>query len=361
MKFIFNLRTLNAPLSGVQRYARELDTRFGKNVIRVTLAKQAQGIIGHCWEQFILPLRCRDQLLFSPGNTGPLLHRQQVVTIHDAATFDQRDAFTGLFGHWYRWLLPRLARRSLGVITVSHFSRVRLAAALDIPVGKIAVVYNGITQPPVSPGATALAATRSKFNLPKRFLLFVGSHDPRKNVARLLAAFGAADLGDLHLVLAGGSNRQLFNAALPAVFAGRVQRLGQVTDPDLEALYALAEGFIFPSLYEGFGLPPLEAMARGCPVLCSDASCLPEVCGPAFELGGACLYFSPHDTASITHALTTFASLPTKSRERMITAGRKQSNRYSWDRCAQETTEALRHFAAQSVSVAITASADRSL
>ena len=341
---VFNTRTLSAPQSGVQRYARELDHRFDQSISRIAPAKLAQGIGGHFWEQFILPFLCRGRLLFSPGNTGPWFYRQQVVTIHDASTFDCADAFTGIFGRWYRWLLPRLARRALGVITVSNFSRDRLVATLGVPADKIAVVYNGVTPPPAIPGPDILEEARTRLSLPRRFLLFVGSRDPRKNVDRLVAAFGQLDEPELHLVLAGGSNQQLFNAQHSGKTTTRVRTLGQVDEVTLECLYHLAEGFAFPSLYEGFGLPPLEAMARGCPVLCSDATCLPEVCGPAFEAGGACLYFSPHQVASIADALRRFAALPAEARKRMTEAGRRQASRYDWDRCAQETAAALLRF-----------------
>lgn len=343
-KIALNTRTLSAPLSGVQRYVQEISRRFPVHFACLAPQKPAQGIRGHLWEQFILPFLCRGQLLFSPGNTGPLFYRRQVVTIHDASTFDCADAFTGLFGRWYRWLLPRLARRALGVITVSHFSRDRLVATLGIAPEKIAVVYNGVTPPPATPSPGALEEARTRLNLPQRFLLFVGSRDPRKNVDRLVAAFEQLDEPELHLVLAGGSNQQLFNAEQSGKTTARVQALGQVDEATLECLYHLAEGFVFPSLYEGFGLPPLEAMARGCPVICSDATCLPEVCGPAFEAGGACLYFSPLQTKSILSALQKFVALPVAERHRMTEAGRLHASQYHWARCAQETDAALLNF-----------------
>lgn len=272
--------------------------------------------------------------------------RNQVVTIHDASTFDCADAFAGPFGRWYRWLLPKLARRAAGVITVSNFSRDRLAVTLGIAPAKIAVVYNGVTAPPAAPTADMLRTTRQRLDLPNRFLLFVGSHDPRKNVSRLLAEFAKLNAPELHLVLAGGSNAQLFNTEGTQIPLPRVRALGHVSEADLESLYALAEGFVFPSLYEGFGLPPLEAMARGCPVLCSNATCLPEVCGPSLEDGGACLYFTPHDSGSILSALQKFVSLPREAKGRMAEAGRRHAERYSWECCARETFRALHRFCA---------------
>jgi glycosyltransferase involved in cell wall biosynthesis len=282
-------------------------------------------------------------LLFSPGNTGPLAYKRQIVTIHDASTFDQADAFTGLFARWYRWLLPRLARRALCVVTVSKFSRDRLSARLGISPERVAVIYNGVTPPPSQPSHISEDEIQ-RLRLPSRFLLFVGSQDPRKNVPRLLEAFSRARLGEVELLLAGGASPQLFNTGGSQVSVPRVRSLGRVSDAALEMLYARAEGFVFPSLYEGFGLPPLEAMARGCPVLTSDASCLPEVCGPDVAKGGACVYFSPHSVEAIAGALERFCNLPPAARQSMADAGRRHARLYSWDRCAADTLSLLQKY-----------------
>lgn len=342
-QIVFNIRTLQAAQSGVQRYARELDERWDGSVERVhpPASVRAQGIKGHLWEQFALPAQCRGRLLFSPGNTGPLACRRQIVTIHDASTFDHAEAFKGMFSRWYRWLLPRLARRALGVVTVSNFSRDRLCARLKISPDRVTVIHNGVTPPPAI-GAKAIESESLRLQLPPRFLLFVGSRDPRKNISRLLEAFARARLGDLHLVLAGGSASRLFSDNDSARANPRIHALGHVSEQALETLYARAEGFVFPSIYEGFGLPPLEAMARGCPVLTSDATCLPEVCGPSFDRGGACLYFSPHSTEAITATLENFHLLSAGAKQSMSAAGRAHARKFSWDRCAQQTLDLLR-------------------
>jgi len=343
-EWAINVRTLQAPQSGVQRYAHELVGRLGSRVRRLAPRIGHQGTLGHAWEQLVLPFYCRGRLLFSPGNTGPLACRRQVVTIHDASTFDFPSAFAGLFGSWYRWLLPRLARRCLGIVTVSAFSRDRLAATLGIDRSRIAVVYNGVTPPPTSASPATTEAVRRQFGLPARFLLCVGSNDPRKNLSRLIRAFSASDCAGLGLVLAGGSNAQLFSECPSIPSQQGVQALGHVSDEVLEALYSLAEGFVFPSLYEGFGLPPLEAMARGCPVLCSNATCLPEVCGPSFDEGGAPLYFSPQDEADMAAAIRRFAQMSAEERARMRASGFQWVAGFTWDQCAKETAAALERF-----------------
>lgn len=339
-----NIRTLRAPLSGVQRYILELNSRIGVAAIRISPSGSAQGLLGHLWEQTILPIRCRGRLLFSPGNTGPILYRRQVVTIHDTSTFDCPDAFTGVFARWYRWLLPRLAGRALGVITVSEFSRERIVATLKVPRDRVAVVYNGVTHPTSIPSFERLTAARLELRLPTRFLLFVGSMDPRKNLPLLLKAFTDAELAGVSLVIAGGGNERLFAAHKNGAGVSGVMTLGHVNDEILDDLYALAEGFVFPSRYEGFGLPPLEAMIRGCPVLCSNASSLPEICGPAFDKGGAPIYFTPSSVDSISAALREFAALPREARARMALAGRNWAARFSWDQCASDTLAALGKF-----------------
>ncbi len=341
---VFNSRTLRAPCSGVQRYAQELARRWGADLSCVEPTRNAQGIRGHLWEQFVLPWQLHGRLLFSPGNTGPLACRQQVVTIHDAATFDWPEAFTDAFGRWYRWLLPRLARRVTRIVTVSSYSRDRLIHHLRIPAERISVIPNGVTLPSRAPEPEELQSVRWRLRLPEKFFLFVGSNDPRKDLRRLLRAFEQARPPGWSLVLAGGANPRLFpdggvggGEALPA----DVHTLGRVDDAELDALYHLAGAFVFPSLYEGFGLPPLEAMARGCPVICSDSSCLPEVCGPDRKQGGAPWYFAAGNTAAMAAALQGFAATPPAVRHEMVEAGRRRVALYSWDRCASDTAALL--------------------
>ncbi len=338
--FVFNARTLRAPQSGVQRYAGELARRMAPGALIAAPQSAAQGMAGHLWEQAVLPTRVGGWPLFSPGNTGPLACRRQVVTIHDAATFDEADAFTGMFGRWYRWLLPRLARRVAAVITVSAFSRDRLIHHLGVSPERIHVIHNGVTPPAGDPTPEELLAVRRELGLPERFFLFVGSRDPRKNLNRLVTAFLQMQprLGGRHLVIVGGGNAQLFrDAADENAGSGFVHRLGRVDDRQLDALYYLADAFVFPSLYEGFGLPPLEAMLRGCPVLCANSSCLPEVCGPGVERDGAPWYFDPTSEDSIADTLGAFAASPRDLRESMREAGRRRAASFTWQRCAKDT------------------------
>lgn len=340
---IFNGRILSAPLSGVPRYSHEV---LGRLQLPHKVAKprsSRQGSLGHLWEQTVLPAHSRRGLLFSPANTGPLAVRNQVVVIHDASVFDQPEGFTGAFAKWYRWLLPHLGKRCRHVITVSEFSRTRLTHHLGIDSGKISVVYNGISQPqPAHPDTAAECVNRLGVRRP--YFLFVGSADPRKNRARLISAFHRAALPEHELVIVGGKVDHLFASDDLGANATRIRQVGRVDDAVLDALYQEADAFVFPSIYEGFGLPPLEAMARGCPVLCSKASCLPEVCGPSFAEGGACLYFDPLDEGSIAHALRHFGTDTTGMKHVMRERGLHQAARYSWAACVSSTENILKRF-----------------
>lgn len=334
-----NTRALLAPTSGVQRYGHELVARLPAAWTRLRPSGRSTGIAGHAWEQVALPRLAGDAVLFSPANVGPLAHARQVVTIHDLSPFEHPEAFSGAFGQWYRLLQPRLARRVAAVITVSEFSRGRIVALLGVAPSRVHVVPPGVTPPPaaVDPATQAMILRRLGVRTP--FVLFVGSDDPRKNGRRLVEGFVRAAVPGLALVLAGGANPRVFGrSGVTAATTGHgVHHVGHVTDAELAALYGAATGLVFPSVYEGFGLPPLEAMAHGCPVACAHATSIPEVCGPGVDAGGAVLYFDPRSTDAIAQAIVALHALPAERRTLMVDRGRRRAADFSWDRCAAET------------------------
>jgi glycosyltransferase involved in cell wall biosynthesis len=283
------------------------------------------GLPLHAWEQLVLPWAARHGWLLSMSGAAPAFARRQVVALHDAAVFDHPTAYTPAFVAWYRWLFRRLARRALGVFTVSAFSRGRLASVLGVPPARFTLL--GL-------GADHLQGVAPDLSLLDRhglraapFLLAVASANPTKNLPALVAAFAGLPPGPQRLVIAGGGNAQVFAAAASADPAG-VLRIGPVDDAGLVALYGQARALVFPSIYEGFGLPPLEAMACGCPVAAARAASIPEACGDA------ALYFDPQDTAAITSALqallTDEPSGEVSLRERLREAGMAQAARYRW-------------------------------
>ena len=192
MRVQVNGRFMRQRVTGMQRYAREIVARLGSRVELVEPTRAGHGIRGHLWEQVGLPCHLRRSLLWSPCTTGPLGVGSQIVTIHDCAFHDRAECFTPRFAAWLQWLVPRLARRVRQILTVSQFSKGRIAEICRVPSDKIHVVHNGV-DPRFHPAtAEEIAAARARFNLPERYVLCVGSLEPRKNLPRLLEAWQQA-------------------------------------------------------------------------------------------------------------------------------------------------------------------------
>lgn len=328
-----NGRYLVQRLTGVQRYAREIVSRW-EPVPVLKPAVGGKGATGHLWEQFRLPtLACG--LLWSPGTTGPLAVRQQVVTIHDTAFVDQAQCFTRSFATWYQWLVPRLARRVRKIITVSEFSKKRIVECCRVSPDKVQVIYSGVGPQFRPQSADAIGRARDAFRLPERYALCVCSLEPRKNLRRLLQSWTAMKdrPEDLHLVLAGAKGNIYGDIGL-AEPPPNVQLVGYVTDEHLPALYSGAEFFAFPSLYEGFGLPVIEAMACGTPVLCSNSTSLPEAAGHA------ALLVDPLEPDSIAAGLQRLAS-DAALRKELRSLGLAHAQAFNWDETARQTWNVL--------------------
>jgi glycosyltransferase involved in cell wall biosynthesis len=342
-----NGRFLQQELTGVQRYAHELLARFAPELHVVQPPEKLSAVRGHLWEQVTLPRLCRGSLLWSPGNTGPLAQTNQVVTIHDASTLDHPEWFSGKFAKWYRFLLPRLARRVRKVLTVSEFSRCELVRLCGIPEDKVVAIHNGISARFAPAPQDEQMALRKRHALERPFVLYLGSLEPRKNVAALLAAWKKIAPGEFELVLAGATGAVFRERGFAELPPG-VRLLGRVDDAELPALLSSADWFAFPALYEGFGFPPLEAMACGTPVLCSNATSLPEVCGPAFTdgAGGSALYFDPNKVDELTAQLTRALTMDDETRRGLIARGRRQAALFTWDQCAAKTGAILRELSA---------------
>lgn len=275
----------------------------------------------HWWEQCFLPLAARTGLLVSLAGSAPWWASRQVATLHDAAVWDQPLAYTWAFRTWYRALFRHLGRRASRLLTVSAFSRDRLAACLGQPPQRFTVIGNGAEH--LSALGPGVGTPGGVAPMPHRFVLAVASANPSKNLARLVDAFGRMRRTDgLRLVIVGGGNERVFaDAGLPAIDG--VLRLGAVDDAALKALYGRALGLIVPSLYEGFGLPPLEAMSCGCPVAAARAAALPEVCGDA------ALYFDPLSVDDIAAALGRLVS-DGRLREDLRRAGLRRAAEFTW-------------------------------
>ena len=349
-----NARFLTQPITGVQRFAVEMVRGIDRHLsVSVQLRSQfrfrlvappsaraielehiplvrAGRLSGHGWEQLELPRQAKSGLLLNLCNTAPVLARN-VVVIHDAAVFAVPDAYSRAFRLWYRALIPTLARRAVRVLTVSEFSRTELLERVGIPRGRVDVVTQGcehIRSTPADPRVfSRLQVTRGEY------LLAVGSRTPHKNIGLLAAAIAQLGGAAPPLVIAGGSNSRIFGAAT-GVHREGVHDAGYVTDSELRALYEGACCFIYPSLYEGFGIPPLEAMVCGCPVIVARAAALPEVCGDAAR------YCDPRDAGDLARQIRLLIQQPAV-RQELRQRGFERAALFSWQKASAGLLETL--------------------
>ncbi len=285
------------------------------------------GFSSHLWEQISLPLFVKNSLLINLSGSAPMLKRHQIFTIFDAAIFDLPQVYSRLFVAWYRAQFLLQSKFCYLLLTISEFSRDRLCYHLGVSRDMFSIIPCGVDHiHKINSDETVLA----KYNLTKnRYFLAVGSANPSKNFSFLINAFL-----DLHvdqfpvLVVVGGANSAVF-ANYGVLEDERVIKVGRVDDAQLKALYSNARAFVFPSLYEGFGIPPLEAMACGCPVIASNATSIPEVCGNAVG------YFDPASPASIQNALRRIV-VDDNWRMLLQDAGRNWVLKYSWQSAAEK-------------------------
>jgi glycosyltransferase involved in cell wall biosynthesis len=289
----------------------------------VALAHRA----GHAWEQLALPLAARGaELILSPANLAPATGRRNVVVIHDSAPFRQPAWYSRAYGAWHRALIPHVARRARLVIAPSEHVRDELAQLLSLPKERLVAIAPGVDPSFASPADPAPLLRR--LGLSRPYVLALGTDSPRKNLG-LLDAIAPRLAEEGFDVAIAGSTRSYMPSGPEAAHA---RRLGYVDDADLPALYAGAAVFAMPSLYEGFGLPCVEAMAAGTPVVASDRAALPEACG------GAALLANPDDPDAFTAALLDAAG---PERERLVAAGRERAAALNWERTAENVDRAL--------------------
>lgn len=351
-RFAVNGRFLTQPLTGVQRVARELCKAFARNPATAEMlllippgvegeadalglpfrvaGRTADGPLrGALWENRVLPKVLEGRVLLNLANRAPLVPHAGAVLIHDAHVFDLPETYNAGFRLAYRLLYGQAVRNGLTLVTVSRFSRERLARALATEASRWTVIPNGGDHLlEVEPDGDVLA----RHGLPAgEFVLAVSTPTSHKNpeilseVARLLASEG------LPLVLVGDVPPGVY---APSSTPRGITLLGRVSDGALRALYENAGCFVFPSRYEGFGLPPLEAMSLGCPVAASDLPPLRESCG------GASLFFDPDDPGNILASIRRLLGDPRRRRNR-IRAGRERARELTWDRAAARWLELL--------------------
>jgi glycosyltransferase involved in cell wall biosynthesis len=329
---VVNCRFLTRPVTGVERFAAGIVdalTELRDDLVLVAPAHPAGGSdrfsgipiqrvgrhTGHRWEQVDLPRFLRSQgspLLLSLANTGPMRYHEQVVVIHDVLHRRHPQAHSRAFRAWYAVLTPALIRSARGLVTVSEFSR-----------GEIAELY-GRAVAPNAVGPWIQGASRRPSTLPvDDFFLTVGSRSAHKDLATALAGFARyrREGGTAALAVVGGLHHSLRDAGTRAPREGVVE-LGRVGDEELAWLYHRARAFVFPSRYEGFGIPPLEAQAAGTPVVAADIPALREALTDASSM-----WFVPGDAAGLARAM---GAVDREGMAGLIRAGRENVARFSW-------------------------------
>jgi glycosyltransferase involved in cell wall biosynthesis len=280
---------------------------------------------GYLWEQVELPLQTRGNLQLNLCMLGPLATRHQLVVVHDATVRALPNNFSWKFRGAYGFLIPRLCRRAERVVTVSEFSRNEIGKYYGADITNMPICYEGgdhIAR--ITADETAL----NRFALRgKAFFLGVGVGSSNKNIETVVAAFNKAQLGDTVLVLTGKRDAAV-HGALTEVHSQNVRNVGHVTDAELRTLYEHALALVFPSRYEGFGLPALEAMTLGCPVIISDQPALTEVCGDAALVCGM------DDVDALTGHLRALATNDAL-RGALSAAGRERASRFTWKATAR--------------------------
>jgi glycosyltransferase involved in cell wall biosynthesis len=357
VKIYLNGRFLTQSITGVQRYAHEVIKALDELVAEGSIDASGHSftllvppdvgefpayrsisvrcvgrLAGHYWEQFELPLHSRDGVLLSLTNAAPLLKKQQVVTMHDAAVFAFPEAYSSFFRLWYRVLMNLLGRNARIIVTVSNFSRNELITYCSINPDKIRVIYEGKEHITAAAADDGILARHDL--MPNRYVLASGSTNPNKNIQSVISAVKLLGERDLKVVVAGGANPKVFKSS-HAHEAGNIVNVGYVSDGELRSLYEHALCLAYPSYYEGFGLPPLEAQACGCPVVVSSAASLPEVCQ------GTALFCNPYDPADIAANIRQLIDRPAL-RQELRENGLRKVQRLTWRKCAAAIFDVVR-------------------
>ncbi|MGN6408290.1 MAG: glycosyltransferase family 4 protein [Curtobacterium sp.] len=328
-----NGKWLSHALTGTERYAGEILRAWCARGADLELIVPRDAVLpdwvrgvrvrrsrfrGQLFEQVVLPLTTVGRTLVSMGGPAPLLKRRQVVVLHDASVFVVPGSYSRRFVTWYRVMMRAVSRGGARLVTVSAFSAGELAGALRLPPDRFTVV----------PGAGSHLRTAEEAappqEVPERFALFLGTPAPHKNIGPMLAAFAEAEIPTV--VVGAASRTDIFGFGASGARPGSVVSVGRVDDRAVVWLLRRATALVFPSRYEGFGLPVIEAQEVGCAVVASSAAAMPEVGGD-----GA-LYFDPARPGDAVAQFQRLADAAT--REDLVDRGARNARRFDWEASA---------------------------
>lgn len=345
-----NARFLTQNLTGVQRFAYELSLRLKdrlgdevmfltpRNVIQYDMAKKlgAKCIgkhTGYYWEQLELPLylkRYDSPKLVNFCSVAPLLYGNNYVAVHDITWVRYPETYSRAFCTVYNFMIPRLCRRAKKLITVSEFSKHEISSYYNIPEDKFSVIYNAVND--------MFRPIEDEKLRNENYFLAVSSVKANKNFESVFKAFEIVleSNPNLRLYIVGDCNDKNFQTINIDQYKNNpsIKFLGRVSDEKLVKYYSNAQGFVFPSLYEGFGIPVLEAQACDCPVISSSAASMPEV------LQDSALFCEPMDSYGFAGQMCRLAE-DESLRLSMIDKGKMNVRRFSWEDSAEKLIKML--------------------
>lgn len=331
-KIYINGRFLTTPIAGINRFAYELCKILSDFINLTIIVPKSQlypeydistlNIIefgnfkSHLWEQIDLPLfllNKKNYLLLNFSGLGPILCKSKISTIHDVSFLHHPQWFSREYYLFYRILTPLIIKTSRAILTVSEFSKSEILKYYKPNPSKLHVIYNAVTKMPVN---------NISVDNHEKYILTVGSLDPRKNFKTLIQAFSNDELKHVELRIVGASNKVFGELGYNVQDFPNVKFLGRISEEELKTQYYNALLFILPSLYEGFGIPPLEALYSGCDIAISDIPVFREI------FGNAAIYFNPNDAKDISAKIAKYLRGEIKIKQVEKT---KVQNKYSWE------------------------------
>lgn len=359
MNLIVDVRMVNEHLHGIGRYTYELVSGLNKkNDINLKLLtnniEESKKIFSNLnnsvqyikmkskflnpMEIFELPIvlnKYKDCIFHSPSfSSSPFIKIKSYITIHDLNHLALPQYYSKIKQYYYKFAVKPFAKKCEKIFTVSEFSKKEIIKWLKCNENKVVVTYNGIDEKfKRVEENNILDSCKKKYHLPDKFVLYIGNLKPHKNVETLIKAMKFVN-DEYKLVINGSPNESISNVINEYDVSRKIKFIGYVDEEDLPTLYSLAKVFVFPSLYEGFGLPPLEAISCGCPTIVSNTTSLPEV------VGEAAIIIKPYDYITISKNINKLASGNfIKSHKDILLC----KSKYSWQKCIDSTYKELFH------------------